>query len=217
MIPGALVDIVITDYDGVDPTDADNANLRVKYLGFLQHVYNYVWSVREWEWTYKESAVIADIGDYTLPLPTDFQSIGSQGSLFDDARRIRMSPKPRWMVERLRREGSMSGVGTPIFAIWSSFIQLPYIVPIGAAFTLFHRFAPEALVDGAEAEEMLIPDRYARTVLLPGLLFRTQEKKQDSRKTWSEQFNAGLAQMASEENPSKHEGVRMPLAVRGAW
>jgi hypothetical protein len=218
VLPGALVDIIITDYDGVDPTDADNALLRAKYIRFLQHIYNYVWNVREWEWTYKESALSMAAAANSVALPTDFQSIGSHGSLYQGT--LRFTPRPRYYVERLRGEG---GLQSTVFSVWGSKVQIPYTVSAITAFTLFHRFMPETMVDGPAEEppapptDMLIPERYVHTVLLPGLIFRSQEKKQDARKTWSDQFNAGLTQMASEENPGKFESARMPLAVRGGW
>lgn len=210
-----LIDVVISDYDSVDETDSDNAALRSKYRRFLQHVYNYVWSVREWEWTYKESALSVLAGADNVALPTDFLSIGRQGSLFDTNRRVSLRPKAKWLVERVRREGSIGGMTVDCFAVWAGKIQLPYVVSAATPLILFHRFRPETLVDNAT--EMTIPDRYAETVLLPALIWKAQTKKQDARPTWGEQFQAGLSEMAANENPLLNEPLKMPLAVKGAW
>jgi hypothetical protein len=211
MTPAAAISIIISDYDSADPTDADNAALRVKYLRFLQHIYSYVWNIREWEWTYKEATVTITAGNNYVALPTDFQSLGQQGSLYDQ-NGLQFVPKARYIVERLRRSG---GSSTGIFAVWGGKIQLPYAVSATTVLTIFYRLRAETLADGST--EMTIPDRYAHTVIIPGLVFRAQEKKQDARETWSQQFNSGLSQMAAEENPSKFENVRMPLMMRGGW
>ena len=210
MTPRDLISIVISDYDSVDPTDSDNTALRAKYLRFLQHIYNYVWNVREWEWTYKEAPLTIVSGADSVALPTDFQSIGQQGTLFDSGG-TPLYPKARYVVERMRRAGG----GWGFFAVWGGKIQVPSIVSSDTLFNFFYRQRAETLAD--DTTEMVVPDRYAYTVFLPGLVFRSQEKKVDERKTWSEQFQAGLSQMAASENPSQHEVVRMPLAMRGGW
>ena len=212
--PKALIDSVISDVDGIDPTDVDNALLRAKYLRALQQIHNFVWNVREWEWTYKESAALSmTAGTNYVALPIDFGSIGQQGSLFDENRRIRLYPKAKYVIERMRRE--TSGSNSPIFAVWEGKIQIPYVVASTTPFRLFHRLRPPVLADGIV--EMSIPDRWTDVVLYPGLVWKSMTKKQDDRQTWAQQFQAGLSQMASDENPSLHENVRMPLAIRGGW
>ena len=217
MTPRAAIDIVISDYDSVDPTDLDNSPLRTKYLHFLQHIYNYVWNIREWEWTYKEAPITVIANSGSAALPTDFQEIGSQGVLMD-SKRVQFFPKPKYVVERLRRAGN-AGFGSVlnIFAVWGGSLQLPYAVSTDTVFTLFYRMRPEMLADATPGVDMTIPDRYAHTVIIPGLIFRSQEKKQDARQTWSQQFNSGISQMAVAENPSKFENAKMPLARRGVW
>jgi hypothetical protein len=214
--PTTIIDEVISDYDDVDPTDADYATLRAKYRRFLQHVYNYVWNVREWEWTYKESSLTILSAGNNVALPNDFLSIGQQGSLFDNGRGVALRPKAKWIVEKLRRQGPLGGLNADIFAVWQSKIQIPYTVGSNTAFTLFHRFRPDTLLDDG-ATEMLLPDRYAETVLKPALVWRSQTKKQDARPTWGEQFQAGLSHMAAAENPLLAEPAKMPLALKGVW
>lgn len=213
--PTTIIDEVIEDYASVDPSDADNVQLRKKYLRFLQHVYNYIWNVREWEWTYKESALSMLAGASSVALPDDFHSIGHQGSLFDDARRVGLIAKSRWEVERYRKQGNVGGLHLDIFAVWGGLLQIPYVVTSATSFTLFHRFTPEILLD--DGSDVILPHRYVETVLKPALVWKVQTKKQDARPTWGEQFQAGLSQMAANENPMVNSPVKMPSASKGSW
>jgi len=209
-----LIDAVIQDYDAVDPTDVDNSPLRAKYLRYLQQIYNYVWNIREWEWTYAETLINGNANQDYLALPETYLGMGQQGSLWNDSLRLRLYPKAKYFVERIRRENAQ-GSAVPIFGIWGGQIQLSYVMTTPTPFRLFHRILPETLTD--DDTPFTIPNRWELVVLLPGLVWKSQTKKQDARPTWGQQFQAGLSQMAAAENPSQHELLRMPVAVRRGW
>ena len=214
MPAGDLIDTIIRDYDAVDPTDSDNAALRAKYLIYLQQIYNYVWNIREWEWTYAETPITGTAGRDYLDLPETFESMGQQGSLWNDSLRLRLYPKAKYFVERIRRENAQ-GSAVPIYGIWAGQIQLSYVMTSSTPFKLFHRVMPETLTD--DDTPFVMPSRWEMVVLLPGLVWKSQMKKQDARQTWGQQFQAGLSQMAAAENPSQHELLRLPVAVRRGW
>lgn len=212
----ALIDQAITFYDDVGADDGHNTRRRSQLLLYLQHIYNYVWSFRPWEWTYTEATVIVTAvnGDF-VALPADYLEFSHNGGLFDTARRIHMKEKPSHLIQKIRAESPTSGLSYAIFGVWAGKIQLPYTVTADTSFLAVYRKKAEVLTDAAT--ELTIPDRYADTVILPGLVWRAQESKSDARETWAAQFREGMIQMCVQENPVKTGMRKMPLAVRGAW
>ena len=217
MTPTAAITSVITIHDDVDPSDPSTAALRTKYLSFLQQLHDYVWSAREWEWTWKEATLSVLANASSAALPSDFLSIGSQGALHDP-QGVRMRPVSRYVLERLLRGGGAgSRPAISVFSIWGGSVRLPFTATSTTAYTFFYRYRSPTLADGGIGAEMPIPDRYVNTVLIPGLIWKSMTKKNDARETWGQQFQAGLAQMVSEENPLNFAGMKMPMAIRGGW
>ena len=217
--PLYVIDEVIQDYDSLDPSDGDYARRRVRLLGYLQKIHTYVWNFHEWNWTYKETPFTITAGQNSKDLATaipDFLEWGYNGSLFDTDRKIRLREKTMYVLERTRQQLGGTGFNYSYFAIFGGKIQIPYITPSTLNLTAFHRFYPAQLVDGTTPFTPGL-DKYVDTVLIPGLLFRSQQSKQDARETWGQQFMQGLIQMSAVENPVKTGTRRMPLAVRGAW
>lgn len=217
--PKGLIDNAISYYDDAEPDEAQNAKRRARLLLFLQHIYDYVWNYREWEFTYKEGAALVVLANgNNVALPTEYMEFSKRGSVFDTARRIRLQEVSIHLVERMRNElssASGGGVLNDGFAVSQGKIQLPYTVSSNTSLVPFYRIRAETLVD--DTTPMLIPDKYANLVLLPGLVVRTQESKQDARETWGKQFVEGLSQMCMLEQPQKSAVRRLPLHTRGAW
>lgn len=218
--PQYIIDSVVSYHDDLGTGEAPAADLtrrRARILNALQFVYELVWNFREWSWTYKESAAftIASGANSTAAITTimaDFLNFGREGHLYDTDRKIRLDEKARYLVEALRRESS-SSVNSRIFAIFDGKIQIPYTAPSTLNLIAFHRKKAETLADNST--EMVIPDPYADTVLLPGAIWRSQESKRDIRETWKAQFQEGLRQMCELENPGLSAPQKMPLANRG--
>lgn len=208
---GTIISNAISFYDGVDPDDADNALRRVRLLNFLQHIYDYVWNYRTWQWTYAETTITVGAGDDFVTLPDDYAEMSPSGRL--TLQRTSYHEISPLKMHRLRKEGPGSLLN--VFSIYGGNINIPSAVSGSTIFDIFYRVRPEALTDDSTA--LVIPDRYANLVLLPGLIFRTQEGKNDARSTWKEQFQAGLSQMASLENPLKTAANRWPMSYPGAW
>jgi hypothetical protein len=227
LTPQTVINQVLGAYDGVDWLDADNANRRATLLLFLQHIYDYVWNFREWEWTFCETDLTAATGDNFAPLPIDPASppvwleFGRNGGLWGpDKRRYREVSK--YTLERYRQGQATLQRDAGIFTIAGGCIQLPAAATGSLVLTAFHRFAPEILVDANEPAPpatyaFIMPARFVNTVLIPGLVFRMQESKNDARDTWGGQFRDGLAQMCAIENPMKTGTHRLPYAVPNAW
>jgi hypothetical protein len=204
-------------YDNVTATDAQNTTRRARLLVYLQHVYSYVFALREWQWVFMETpfTIAAQANSAPLSVLTSFMRFGRNGSIFDTDRRIRMREKTRYIEQRTKQQLGGTGFNYPFFAITGGNIQIPYTSSSILNLVGYYVRKPEVLTDTAAA--LLIPDPYGDTVLLPGLAFRAQESKQDARETWKNQFRDGISEMLMIENPSQTATRRLPLAVRGAW
>lgn len=214
--PKAIIDEHITIYDGLDPNDDSITSRRVQLTAFLQHINSYIHNYREWEWTYKESDITIAAGNLNANLPTDFMEFGSNGSLFVSSTGERLVEKSRYYVERLIWEHDVNnGINTRYFAISGGTITRTFLMTVNTLHTLYYRRTPETIAYNTTT--MLIPDKYIETVIKPGLVFRSQQSKNDARDIWGGQFRDGLSQMCKVENPVKTSIRRMPLAIRGAW
>jgi hypothetical protein len=211
--PDGLIDSTLAYYDGVDPDDGDNAARRAQLLQFLQHVYEYVRNYREWQFTYKTGTITILAGTTSIAVPTDFMEFGGNGHLYDPSRRLRMIEATIHDFERLRQE--LTASPDYYFAVIDDKIHVTVAPAANRALTIIYRTKPETLADGTTT--ILMPDRYANLTLLPALIYRAQQSKNDARDTWGSQFRDGLSMMCALENPVQ-TGVRvMPRAIRGGW
>lgn len=204
-----IIDTIIRNWDGVDPDDADNAFRRTRLLQFLQSIYEYVWNFREWEWTCKEDTVTITAGNNSVNLPTGFLELGHGGSVFQGSER--WAEASRYEFSRIRNQLTSN---PHVFCIYNGKLNIPRSVSVNTAFTMAFRFQADTLADSTNPFTM--PPRYTNLVLIPGLAQQAEISKQDERDVWAKQFQAGLAQMCSLENPGRTEVRRLPHAVR-AW
>jgi len=224
MNPAAIITEVMTAYDGVDGTDVDNVGRRARYLMWLQHTNNYVHMYREWEWTFATTTltIIADPlnvaydGGNAIALPANFLEMSRNGGLCDSTG-LKWGEVSVYQMQRLRTEG-LGNVSVPVFAIFGGRIQIPYVVTSDLAFTLIYRIAPDVLVDNVTPPviEMTIPGRYKDLVIIPGLIHRSQESKNDARvDRWAGYFTDGLAIMCARENPLQTKFKQFPGSLPG--
>lgn len=210
--PAAGISAVITIYDGVEATDGGATDRRARILRCMQITNDFVHNLREWDWTYTSTALaISSANDDFIALPTNFNNIGDAGMLWDTGRNIPMTKVSKYQLMRLRLVSRGSSI-RPVFSIFDNKLQFPGVAP--AAATLFHRIQPETLAD--DSTEMLIPDRWFKSVIIPGTAAGGQELKSDARDIWRGQFRDGLIQMCQVENPAR-QGIKVPMALPGAW
>jgi hypothetical protein len=203
---------VLGDYENVDELDADNADRLARLLNFLRHVDSYVHNFREWPWTYKEGFITAAApADSYVAYPEDFLELGKQGGLFNPVTGRPMRELSRYQVSRARRLPSASSYVYGAYAQWDNkffFCSALGTTPI----PIFYRRTADDL---SEPENpLLLPDKYIRITLLPALVWRTQNMKNDDRAVWAQTMQAGLAQMCVLENPGKNGPQKMPMANR---
>lgn len=214
-----MLDQTLQAYDIVPPSDAQYAARRARLLIYLQQMYNLTWNFRPWVWTYKEGAQVtwlSGANSITLAaLAADFMEFGPEGSLYDPNRKIRFKEKSPYIVERVRNEMTTNYDNYPFFCIYGAAVQFPYTATSNITLLPFYRFLPETLADNATA--MVLPDRWAVSVMLPALVMRAQLSKNDARDDWEKFLRQGLIEMSVVENPVRTMTHRWPLAVRRAW
>lgn len=216
MTDSAIISAVLNYYDAIDADDADNLGRRARLLRFLDQIYTFVWNIREWEWTFNEDTVSISAGANTGTLPDDFMEFSRQGGLWSPDH-VRMTEVTRRQLYRYRNETAGS-TNTRIFAIAGGAVQLGYTASSAQVLPIAYRMISDsAAFTDTDADDPIIPAKYHATVLIPGLVYKAQVTKQDSRQNWAGEFKEGLAQMCAVENPSKTGVIRMPLSVRGGF
>jgi hypothetical protein len=205
MTGAEAISSVISYYDGSDPTDSDQDRHRLRLLHWLQHIYEYVWNYREWEWTFKSDSIDNN-------LPADFMEFGRNGGLWSTETGERWHEESKYTIARLNKEARGTSQ-LKVFALSSGSLNGAIVTPINTPtnFDIYYRRIAETIADDEVA--LITPDKYCRTVILPGLIFRAQHGKNDARSEFGGMFREGLAQMCANENPVKTSMGRMPMAL----
>jgi hypothetical protein len=222
--PSGVITELIPIIDGVDALDGDNTARRSRYLFWLQFINNYVHLYAPWEWTYT-TATLTILGDplavgynggNKIALPTNFLETTNHGGLYDSTGQ-RWSEESVYILQRMRVEG-LGADRSQCFSIFNSCVQIPFVTSSDISFTLIYRVRPEVLVDDlvAPIAEMMIPDRYKDTVIIPGVVHKVKEAENDARtQLWAGYFTDGLRQMAAREQPKQTRFKQWPKAVQG--
>lgn len=211
MAPEDVINEVISSRDGTNPATSSNAPRRAQLLGSLNQMNSFIHNYKPWEWTHTEGNITILINTAAIALPADFMEFGREGSVYDVARKIRYIEKSRHIITRMRREGNARPYW---FCISGGTITLPYTVSSALTLTLAYRVVPEVLVD--DDTDMMLPDKYARTVIIPALTRCGQQAKGDPRPDWAAELKDGLSQMCAIENPCKTSGISVPSVYGGA-
>ena len=208
------IDTVIRVRDGTDPADAANANRRVELLVYLNQMNQYIENYRDWSWTYGTSTLNFIAGQNYIGGPSDYMEVGRNGGVWDTGQKIKYREISRHMLFRMRFE--LTAQPRYFFCVLNATeFHLPYTPTANFSLELVYRFKPTLLVDNTSAIEL--PDRWARTVLVPALEARAQLSKDDVRQDWTAYLRDGLSQMCAVENPVKSGVQKLPMVYRGSW
>lgn len=213
-----LINAVISFYDQTDPTDAGNANRRLRVLHYAQMVMDEVWNYRDWSFKYKQGGSTSALG--SVGLPTDFQRLGPNGLVWTANPRAIWIEAPAQDVIALQTRGDST---KRVFAITGNtggdeqIMMIPNTVD-AISLSLYYEAAPPTLADDSGTTPLGIPISYHSTVLLAGTIARTQTSKNDTRIYWEGKFAQGLARMAANDLENQTRLKQMPMTVgRGMW
>lgn len=222
MTPKAIIDEVITVRDGTDPAKAANIPRRVQALAFLNHLNHFLHNYREWPWTWTEADVTFLTGTRTADLPTVYEEFGQHGGLWDPGLKKRYKEISFHRMARMRME--LNSTNLYVFCVRgdsatpSEFIELPFNVTSDLTLHAIYRRSADIITNHDEdTVPILIPDRFCRLVVIPGLTRAMQQSKDDARPDWASELKDGLSMMCQQANPLKTTVTRWPSAIPGAW
>lgn len=218
MSPKDSIDIVIRSRDGSNPASSANTNRRVQLLDFLNHLTAWIHNYREWSWTWTSGTITFTTGNRTSVLTglANFMEFGQAGGLFDPSTKRRYTEISTHMMDRIRFETTASNQDY-VFCVRGENIEIPAAVSSNLTLTAVYRRTPEIYTDHNSVTAMLLPDRYCRTVLVPGLTRAAQQSKSDARLDWASELRDGLSRMCANDNPMRTSVQRWPIAIPGAW
>lgn len=207
--PAATIDQVLGEADGTDPNDPANDGRRGDLLNQLNLMNSYIHNYREWPWTFDEATLTIASGSNFVGVPTNFMHMGRNGALYDSANKRRWTEISIHQFVRMRFEMDPDP-NSRCFVIKDLLVQIPWTSTSDIVFAMVYRVRPEILVD--DGTEMLLPDQYAQTVLIPALYARAQMTKDDARPDWKADLKDGISQMCALENP-RQTGVQRQLGA----
>lgn len=206
------ISAVIKIRDGTDPALSSNSPRRAQLTEFLNQMDHYIHWYRPWHWTFGDDEITILAGEYSADLPDDFGEMGRDGGVYDAAAKTEYFERSRYVIDRIRILGGATTYPR-WFCIDRGQLALPYNVSANLTLRLHYRVRPEVYVD--DDTEMLLPDKYIRSVIIPALTRSAQQSKSDPRPDWSAELKDGLAQMCMMENPTRATPIPVPRAYGG--
>lgn len=205
-----LIDQYLDEYEGVNPTDANNARKRRRALGYGNHTCSMVEGFRNWEWMYGMDTPIILVGTNSIAVPSDFDGPSTQTRIYREGFKDPLEYVSPGKLIELREYGAFSNH----YSVFDLLLQIPYLATADTNYTMHYRRTTPRYSDNAN--ELRIPDRYRDNVVFPGIVALGQEGKLDGRGTWGTAFKAGLGQMCARENPMQ-EGITMLPMRMNNW
>ncbi len=216
-----LIDDLLRDLHGIDPADGENAAARTRAQRNAQRALTYVWGFKLWPFRYVAagSAVILSGAPYSVALPSDFMSFGSDGSVvLPELKRqldwlplrevlLRINGDPRTDEPAVYSEGTETAAGVRKLFVYPGTnadrtVVFPYV-----------RKAP-TVVDSATPPTGLeeIPVDYHETVIKEGTIYYEMRDIGDLRTTDQKQeFMRNLIGMARDLVPGLEAPLKWPV------
>jgi hypothetical protein len=213
-----LIDKVLAFTDNVAPTDLYYAARRVRIVSLLNQVSSDVWATRSWPFAMRFDSLPVPAGEGFTAVPEDFGELSEIGLVWDMATGRELSEALN--AQQLVR-GDLSGVTRApyLYSIHgydeTSGRKTIYInrndsdVELGLSYKALPPVFDEELTD---PQLNVFPPPCHESVLLPGVIARTQKSKGDARE-WQSTYINGLALMVRTERPAKTVVQRMPRGV----
>ncbi len=215
MSPNEIINTVITVRDGTDPADTTNARRRIQAMHFLNHLIAFVHNYRPWSWTWTSATVTIDAATRSEGLPASFMEFGQAGGLYSTALKRKLREVSTLEMDMIRF--TANGSNNFEFCVRGELIEIPFVVSSNLVLTAVYRVAPDIITSDTSSTAISIPDRYCRSVILPGLTRAMQQSKDDVRPDWAAELRDGLSLMCANDRPLQTSLQRWPIAIPGAW
>lgn len=213
MTPQSLIDAALTYFEGLDPNDLGNLRNRAQALLLLQQVLDEVENERDLKYLYKDDATmtLAAAGTTATP-PTDYRDMGMEGKLYVPLlSRDVEGPKMDQEILDARYYNGQAPRCIEEFGFWNGLFQFA-VADAAYAFQLHYLRKTAILVD--DTTPFVMPVQYHSTVLLSGVLSRTNMVKDELRNEQANVHQRNKAQMYVRERP-RRGGVQVWPAQPG--
>lgn len=217
MNAAALLLRLITENDDGDPSTFDYQKKKLRYLGYLNTVYGYVYNTEDYDWKDITVETTVAIGDNFTFLTAEWGGFSEQQRFYREDFEQPCEYKSMGVIMDLRRANSGAGVQDSLYYsidTGGTLLQVPYVASQPVTYSVFYKAAAEQLTDPDDSTELRIPSRYEHTVIYPALVAMAQLNKSDSRKDWQSIADAGMAQMKGRENPTFNQLKFLPAMRR---
>lgn len=212
-----LIDQILHSGDNVSLSASDYGDRRTRISEYAIWTINDFTFRRHWKFRRKKSSLLT-LSAGSVSVPTDFIALGPYGGLYSGATGDRLRETDEQEVQDIRQA---NGDNQWVFSIFSqdgtTGLQLIQ-VPTPAALTLYawyERGVP-TLDESTNVDKLKIavPEPYHQTVLIPGILAKTQRSKGDSRTVeYLQAYEDGIKNAIRDEKRQQSGTRRAP----GFW
>lgn len=213
-----LRDEILTDEDGVSPSDSDASDRGTFILRKIQQLVIDLYGRRKWRWRKRTGSLTFTSG--AADLPSDFGELGPYGGIFDSGTGEDLDETDETEIHMLRQRLSTR---TDIFAIYgqntSSGVQRANI-PFNGSFSaaIVYLMAPPTLdyddtpiTGNNDKLKIAVPAAYHELVLVPGLQWKLGRNKGSRRSTeYQAEYLEGVRLMATMEKQKRTNARLMP-------
>lgn len=226
MTTSALIDALLTHWEEIPATTAEQATMRARILALAQEIVQEIWDYAEWEFRHRSGTLTLPSGAYVVDGPTDFQTTGQSGGLFVDSQRTEI----RWMDPlHLHRERELRAVQNntvPKFysidntGTTSGYARFVFDITASGSVTIniYYLATPPVLVDTTGSTNGLdkIPTEYHQSVVIPGCRWLIALSSGDGRTAeLLVIYQHALARMKSRRRPGQESLERIGQYGRG--
>jgi hypothetical protein len=220
MTTDALVDAIMDDVLEVSSSDSTYTAQRARVLRIAQGALQNIWHADEWEFREVTAATMTlTVSTYSAVTPSDFHSLGSNGSLWIQNDYELQKADPKW-INRLRKQKGTTTGRPQHFAIsgQDSSTKRPTILfdsISDATLTLEIDYLSKCptLVDAADSTNKLdlLPDEHAESVLKPAVIELVSSSQGDGRVIGElgPRGKAALAAMKAHRNQQLPDDMRL--------
>lgn len=209
---------VIGYIDNAAPTDAANADRKVRSLQYIQETFNDVYYHAEWWFRWAVFSVTILSGDAGTVLDSEFSDLPAEsdgGTVYNTATGDQLRIVRPSQVLELQYQVGYSTPTPKICAVFGQEAASPYrpliqvpTVSQNVSLEVNAHKKPPVLVQGGTTLNR-IPSQWHQSVIIPGARMLAQKSKGDI-KEWQSHYERGLQRMKAAENQVKGANFALP-------
>lgn len=218
MTVGEIISRGLVYFEGLSADDLSAPRNRMQFLLMLQQVEYEVENGRDLKYLYKDATItLAQSGTTSTP-PADYRDMGAEGKIYvPTLNRDVDGPKQDDEILSLRYENGQAPRCIEEFGYWNKLFQFA-VADAAYSFAIHYLRQSQLLQDSTDptlvvddSTVLLMPTEYHYTVLLAGVLSRSNMVKDELRNAQDGIYRSGLAQMYVRERPRRGGIQQWPM------